>query len=395
MFDFIYKGLGYVMRFCYYDIGFESYALALIWFALFTKIVLIPFTIKQQKNQIKGAKLRPKMMAIEKKYAGRTDRPTLQKKQQEIMDMQQKEGYSPLSGCLPMILQLAFVIILYNIIREPLSYICMMDKTSIEQLAEILVKEGHTAATHNDQIGMLGILQGLDLSAYSQLNGVTLPNFSLFGNFIDLSVKPEFWTWALLIPVLTFASQFLSMKMTRWLNPMMQMQAESNPEAAASNKIMDLMMPAMTLFFAFSLPSALGFYWIIQSVIAIIQMLLLAKFMPMPTFTPEELKAAERALKGKPVKGGATASSSSYTPSANRPRSLHHIDDEDEAPQPKNNGAKAAKPQPKKASGIESAPLKEDDRPEKAEEAPAAEIEAEPKIEEAPAEKAPETTPEN
>ncbi len=409
MFDFIYKGLGYVMRFCYFDIGFESYALALIWFAIFTKLVLLPFTIKQQKNQIKGAKLRPKMMAIEKKYAGRTDRPTLQKKQQEIMEMQQKEGYSPLSGCLPMILQLVFVIILYNIIREPLSYICMMDSDSVKALADTLVAQGYEV-THNDQIGMLGVLQGLDPSAYSQLSGVTLPDFSLFGNFIDLSKAPIFWTWSLLIPVLTFASQFFSMKLTRWLNPMMQMQAESNPEAAASNKIMDLMMPAMTLFFAFTLPSALGFYWIIQSVIAIIQMLLLAKFMPMPTFTPEELKAAERALKGKPVKGGAAATNSAYTPSGNRPRSLHHIDDEDEAPaQKKVSGAKnVAKAQPKKAAGIEAAPLKEDDRPEKEEkkeeatapEAPAAEVvetvEAAP-IEEAVKEpaKEPDSTPEN
>ncbi len=400
MFDFIYKGLGYVMRFCYYDIGFESYALALIWFALFTKIVLIPFTIKQQKNQIKGAKLRPKMMAIEKKYAGRTDRPTLQKKQQEIMEMQQKEGYSPLSGCLPMILQLAFVIILYNIIREPLSYICMLPKDNVSLLVNALQSHG-LGDWSNDQIGMLGVLKSLELSAYPEiqeiLSTVDLPNFSLFGNFIDLSKAPAFWTWSLLIPVFTFSSQFFSMKLTRWLNPMMQMQAESNPEMATSNKIMDLMMPAMTLFFAFSLPSALGFYWIIQSVIAIIQMLLLAKFMPMPTFTPEELKAAERALKGKPVKSSATAGGSSYTPSANRPRSLHHIDDEDEAPvqaPKKNNGSKpAAKPQPKKAAGIEAAPLKEDDRPEKAEAAPIEEVEvpektpieeavAEPKVEE-------------
>ena len=82
MFDFIYQGLGYVIRFCYYTIGFESYALALLWFALIVKIVLLPFGIKQQKNQIKGAKLRPKMYAIERKYAGATDRVSLQKKQQ-------------------------------------------------------------------------------------------------------------------------------------------------------------------------------------------------------------------------------------------------------------------------------------------------------------------------
>ena len=85
MFDFIYQGLGYVIRFCYYTIGFESYALALLWFALIVKLLLLPFGIKQQKNQIKGAKLRPKMYAIEKKYAGRTDQVTMRKKQQEIL----------------------------------------------------------------------------------------------------------------------------------------------------------------------------------------------------------------------------------------------------------------------------------------------------------------------
>ena len=61
------------------------YLLALLLFAILIMIVLIPFGISQQKRSVKNAKLRPKIALIEKKYAGRTDQRTLQKKQQEIM----------------------------------------------------------------------------------------------------------------------------------------------------------------------------------------------------------------------------------------------------------------------------------------------------------------------
>ena len=95
-----------------------SYVVAIFFFAIVVKFVTLPFALKQQKTQIKGAKLRPKIAAIERKYAGRTDQKTLQKKQQEIMELQKEEGYSPLSGCLPLLIQLPIIIILYNIIQN-------------------------------------------------------------------------------------------------------------------------------------------------------------------------------------------------------------------------------------------------------------------------------------
>ena len=89
--DIIYIPFGYVMKF-FCSFTNNNYAISLLLFALLMKLVLLPFSIKQQKNQIKGAALRPKMMAIEKKYAGRNDKATLQKKQNELMELQQKEG---------------------------------------------------------------------------------------------------------------------------------------------------------------------------------------------------------------------------------------------------------------------------------------------------------------
>ena len=64
-----------------------SYALALLLYALLFKIVFLPFSIKQQKNQIAMAKLTPKIEAIRAKYRGRTDQVTMRKQQEEIMEL--------------------------------------------------------------------------------------------------------------------------------------------------------------------------------------------------------------------------------------------------------------------------------------------------------------------
>ena len=70
--DIINIPFGYVIKFCNDLVG-NQYLLALLIFALIIEIVLLPFGIKQQKNSIKQAKMRPKEMAIRTKYAGRED----------------------------------------------------------------------------------------------------------------------------------------------------------------------------------------------------------------------------------------------------------------------------------------------------------------------------------
>ena len=79
MFDFINVPFGYIMKML--DMLSGNYVVTLFLFAIVMKLVLLPMGIKQQKNQIKQAALRPKEMAIRKKYAGRTDKATQQKMQ--------------------------------------------------------------------------------------------------------------------------------------------------------------------------------------------------------------------------------------------------------------------------------------------------------------------------
>jgi YidC/Oxa1 family membrane protein insertase len=95
-----------------------SYVVAILLFALTVEIVLLPLAIKRQKTSIQQAKLSPKVRAIQKKYAGRNDQVTRQKMQQEIMEMQQEEGFNQFGGCLTLLIQLPIIMALYNIIIE-------------------------------------------------------------------------------------------------------------------------------------------------------------------------------------------------------------------------------------------------------------------------------------
>lgn len=323
--NYILWPFGQLMRLFYEWTG--SYAIALLLFAVVIKLVLFPFGIKQQKNSIKQAKLRPKEMAIRKKYAGREDKPTQQKMQQEIMELYQKEGYSPLSGCGPLLLQMPIIMILYRIVYNPLTYICQLSANRIEELKEVAQKAkllgDNGKWTAQAEIQLLGFIKNnpdkFDADVVSQL-----PRLNLFGNeMFDLSVKPEFASWMILIPILVFLTTFLSMKLARrFTYQAPDQQAQQN---SLSMKIMDFAMPLFFAWISLSLPSALGVYWIYQSILSFGQQLLLYKLMPLPKFTEEDFKQAEKEMGVKKAAKKVAAQSGTV-------RSLHHIDDEDYLP---------------------------------------------------------------
>lgn len=398
--DFIYSGIGKFLG--WLDGLTGSYVLALFIFAIIVELLMLPLSIRQQRNSIKQAKLRPKEMAIRKKYAGRNDQPTQQKMSQEIQELYQREGYNMMGGCLPLLIQFPIIIILYRIVVNPLRYMMGMSKDGIAGLvdyASATVENGGLGLTVNadntigliDQVKKLGVsafegiksfvseIEGFDGSAiYEELTNVfagRAPNFMLFG--LDLGETPSLtnFNWLWLIPLLTFGVYFASMKINRKLS--YQPTTANDPQVGCSNQMMDITMPVMSVWISFMVPATIGVYWIFKSVLSTLKQFIMTRVMPYPTFTEEDYKQAEREMKGK-SKG---APNRNYTPSGTKPRSLHHIDDDDELPAPApKNGKKetAAKPavkdeaaeEPKNAPESESgaasliaqAPLKEDDR---------------------------------
>ena len=168
-----------------------SYAVALLFYALIFKILFLPFSIKQQKNQIKMAKLTPKIEQIKAKYKGSRSQTAQQDMQKEIMDFQQKEGYNPLSGCLPLLIQLPLIMWLYTVIRNPLSYIAKFSNETVVAIQNAIatVTEGiEPIAIENfkaiDQIKLISQIKSANPVIFSDLGAdlTKLPNFDLFGD---------------------------------------------------------------------------------------------------------------------------------------------------------------------------------------------------------------------
>lgn len=380
--------------------GFGSFILGTVYFAIALEILMIPLGIHQQKNSRKQAKLRPREMAIRNKYKGRNDQATQQKVNQEIQELYTKEGYSPMAGCLPLLITLPFLMFLYYIVIDPMTY--MMGASEGLTSAFLTFADAPAAAgglglvltSDRGTIEVLSLiresgisLDGLADFAYlangsdclAALEGMAerIPDFNLLG--LNMGLAPGFETRDQLIllfmPVLTFVVYWGSGKISRKFTfQPMQNGDQKDPAQGCSNNMMNIMMPAMSAWFTFMVPAAVGLYWIFKSIISTVKQFILFKVMPLPTFTEEDYKAAERELAGKdknkPVKRDPNA------PKNPNVRSLHHIDDEDyETPAEREARLAARKrdyvepedetPKQKTAEGQygEGAVLKEDDRP--------------------------------
>ena len=122
--------------------------------------------------------------------------------------------------------------------------------------------------------------------------------------------------------------------------------------------LMDIMMPLFSVYITFFVPAAMGVYWIFKSLVGIVKQWILKKAMPLPEFTEEDYKAAEKELSGKNKN---KHEKKERDPNAPRVRSLHHIDDEDY--DEKGNYIEPPKEPEVKAEDtpVEAAPLKLDE----------------------------------
>lgn len=221
---------------------FQSYPIAIIIFTVIVNAALIPFNIKQQKNMAKQARLRPKLDALKEKCGD--DRMKYQTAMQELY---QKEGVSPTGGCLPMVIRLVIIMIVYW------------------GLIDIL-----NISTSADGVRTMGTPK------------VSADFFMLFG--LDLTQSPHFttdivamvtkdFTWV--IPVLCFLAQMGSILVSN------HQQAKNNPQMANQSgamKVTMFIMPVISLVFTFQVTCALGFYWIFSSIINTVIMLIVNNF---------------------------------------------------------------------------------------------------------------------
>ena len=239
---------------------FGNYALTIFVFTLLVNLALSPLTVKQQKSQAKQAKFRPKLDALKEKYGN--DKVKYQTAMQELY---QRENISMTGGCLPLIIRMVLLMGVYYAIR------ILLQNYGITFLDSKTVIDEKLFAHVADQF----LLFGLNLAEQPVFN------IDIFESFQPI------WIIPILSGVAAYLSSFLSQIQQKHINP----QAA---EMAGSMKGMMLMMPLLSVWIAFGVPAAVGFYWICSNVINMLIMLVVNYF-----YSPNKIIAKETAKNGK------------------------------------------------------------------------------------------------
>jgi len=95
------------------ETGGAGWVLSIVFLVITARLALVKLFISQVKHQRRMMKVQPKLQKIREKY--KNDRAEMQR---QMMALQQQEGFNPLAGCLPMLVQIPIFIALYHTLRH-------------------------------------------------------------------------------------------------------------------------------------------------------------------------------------------------------------------------------------------------------------------------------------
>lgn len=325
----IAKLLGMLMDWIYSGISnitggrVESVVLSIVIITIIIYMCLLPLTIKQQKFSKLSQKMQPEMQAIQAKYKNKKDQASMMAMQEETQLLYQKYGISPMGSCVQMLIQMPILFALYRVFYNIPAYLSgvkgsftglvdSIQQTSGYQNTLVSLMEKYNVVTSS------GLNASNAASKLADASGDTLNNFIIdilyklpskgwdalmdgkffdgiqsavekthdallhFNYFLGLNIsdtpwyiiksnftdKPDKWLLfvilALLIPVLSYLTQMINIKL-------MPQATNGNDQMASQMKMMNLMMPLMSLFFCFTVPVGLGIYWICSALVRGIQ----------------------------------------------------------------------------------------------------------------------------
>lgn len=334
--DFIALLMGYIMRFLFFITGEFNIGLCIILFTIVVRLLMMPMTIKQQRFSKLSSMMQPELLAVQNKYKGKSDTASIQKMQMEQKAVYEKYGTSPTGGCLQMIIQLPIFYGIFAVVRNIPKYVPAVKSLftpiieavmGVEGFGQKLIDCGLTTTEYKYSDELLSLFNSFSADqwdilkeSFGSISGtisqyadqiVHINNF--FG--INLATAPGFkLSIALLIPLLAGITQWLSVKLMQGNQP--QNDNENNT-AAQSMKMMNTMMPIISAIFCISMPSGLGLYWIMGSVVQCVQQIFINKYME--KVDVEQLVAknmekvnAKRAKQGLPPKKIDTSAVNNY-----------------------------------------------------------------------------------
>lgn len=201
--------------------------LAVIVMTILVKFILLPFSYSTTKNQIATKKIQPLIDEIKKNTPDKTEQT------KKIMALYKEHNANPLSGCLPLLIQLPIIIALYQVFLQGVS----VDPSTLYSF----VRVPETVSS---------FFLGIDMTAKS----VVLALLAGVTQYFQLKLSPSMNTAPSTAVATTDAA------------PDMQAAMMENMQ-----KTMKYTLPVMITFFAWVVPAAVALYWVVTNILTIIQ----------------------------------------------------------------------------------------------------------------------------
>lgn len=327
----IAKVLGWLMNGIYYLmslIGIENIDLAIIIFTIVIYSFMFPLTYKQQKFSKLSQKMQPELQAINKKYKDRKDQASMMAMQEETQAVYQKYGVSMMGSCGQMLIQMPLLFALYRVFQNVPGYVHGVRDIFDDIVSGIMATEGFAdkmtklvtdlkiytspsadftlanTAENSKALGnyIVDVLYKMGstgwennlVEAFPELSDTitsTYERVSHVNNFLWLNISDTPWfimktnaangsyllvILALMIPVLSYVTQVLNIKM------MPQSDSGSSGNEKSDNmanqmKMMNKTMQLFSLVMCFTVPVGLGIYWVASALVRCVQQILLNK----------------------------------------------------------------------------------------------------------------------
>lgn len=219
------------------------------------------------------ALFKPKMDSIQKKYANNRERYN-----EEIQKLYTEEGYNPMSGCLPTLIQFPILFGVIDVVYRPIYHVLRVGSTVINEMIAAANAAGAAiqASSYYSEIELMKEVKANPelFSTFDQTVVEKIQNFDMTFLGLDLSVQPKFqltyeggFNWYLLIPIACLIFQLVQTVYMQKRNPTQQ--------EAGSMNLMFYIMPLFSAYICFIVPAGAGFYWAISAIVMLLQSIFL------------------------------------------------------------------------------------------------------------------------
>lgn len=251
--------LGWVIRLIY---NHSNYFVSIILFTILTKLILLPLFISQIKSTEQMNKMNPMIEKIKEKYKNDKN-----KQAEELTKLYADSKINPLAGCLPALIQIPLILAMFYIVRQPLTYVINMPQEQVvEYTKQYLNKEEVTEKeTKAYEINVANEYDLIDMNVGKYINLGKAPQ-DVFNKEETKKAHPI----ALIVPILSIVFSIISTKISQKNSNMTEEQLEMQ-------KSMNIMMPLLSASIAYSMPLALGIYWLLGSILGILQQIFINK----------------------------------------------------------------------------------------------------------------------